>query len=377
MTKQNAHQIILFANTSWYLFNFRLSLIQRLRQLGFRVHCLAPDREYQGKLEAAGASFHFIELSRSGRNPFMEFAVLIELYKFLKPFDRHSTTVLTFTPKCNLYTNIVCKLTGIPVISNISGLGSSLGNQAGGLFRFSMMKLNQFAFSSCRHIFFQNAEDQETFLKAGIANESKCSRLYGSGVDLEKFQPQPLKDKPRQTTRFLFIGRLLWSKGLGLAVEAAELLGKEGFDLKIQALGFLDEANPNGIPESQITTWVKDNHLDYLGKTDDVRPHMLGADCIILPTFYFEGVPRSLIEACALGKPIITTDWPGARDTVDHGKNGYLVEPRQIADLAQAMRNFIQLSPERKQEMGQFSRQKAIDLFDQNTNINAYIDTIE
>lgn len=177
--------------------------------------------------------------------------------------------------------------------------------------------------------------------------------------------------------RFLLVARLLWEKGIGEYVEAARLIKKEFPKVKFQLLGPTDATNPAAIPRSILDLWVAEGVIEYLGSVDDVRPIVGSADCVVLPTYYREGTPRSLLEAAAMGKPIVATNWLGCRDVVENGCNGYLCQTRSVEDLSRKLRQMIELSPEARITMGDFSREKIAREFDEEIVIKRYENAVD
>jgi glycosyltransferase involved in cell wall biosynthesis len=226
-------------------------------------------------------------------------------------------------------------------------------------------------------VFFQNEDDRKIFIDAGLVDGSKTERIPGSGVDLSRFVPTDNKRGSEDAPIFLLIARLLWDKGVGEFVEAARLIRAHHPSVRFQLLGFLDVANPSAVSRLAVETWVAEGVIEYLGTTDDVRPFIGMADCVVLPSFYREGVPRSLLEAAAMGKPVITTDATGCRDTVDDGLTGFLCRPRDGQDLSEKMLCLLQMSVVERQEMGMRAREKMVQEFDEKIVIERYFAVLD
>jgi glycosyltransferase involved in cell wall biosynthesis len=214
------------------------------------------------------------------------------------------------------------------------------------------------------------------FVAHCLVAQHKVSRLPGSGIDLKKFCFTPLKDSTHRPLNFLLVSRLLWDKGVGEYVEAARLVKRQYPGVSFQILGFFDEKNPREVSRAQMQIWDREGVIDYLGVSDDVQSFMVAADCIVLPS-YREGVPRTLLEAAAIGRPIVTTDVTGCRDAVDDGVNGFLCNIRDAHDLADKMTQMIELLPSKRMAMGVAGRAKMEIQFDESIVINSYLNTIE
>lgn len=364
--------IAISANTSWYIYNFRLNTIKTLLMNGYSVLVVSPQDQYSSKLINLGCEHIDIYIDARGKNPLNDLYLLshfIKIYKNKKP-----DLILNFTPKNNIYSAIAARVNSIPVVNNIAGLGTVFVNDSivcritRLLYRLSQPKVNK--------IFFQNVDDLSLFLKCKISPVSNTELLPGSGVDLERFKYTPTLDDGR--IRFLLVARMLYEKGITYYAEVARnLKEKYGDYVEFRLLGFIDETNPNSIKKNTIEDWVNDGFINYLGSSDQVEEEIRKVDCVVLPSFYREGVPRSLLEAAAMGRPIITTDNVGCRETVIHNVNGFLCEPRSVDSLFTAIDKMIQLSHEQRTIMGIESRSMVEKKFDEKIVISRYINTIE
>src|SRR5690606_12419504 len=218
------------------------------------------------------------------------------------------------------------------------------------------------ALSRSVKIFFQNDEDRALFVSGKLVSDAITDRLPGSGIDLDHFVPISLPNK--KTLRFLLIARMLWDKGVGEFVEAARVLKGQGLNAEFCLLGFLDVQNPAAISRSQMDEWMEEGVICYLGASDNVAEEIALADCVVLPS-YREGVPRTLLEAAAMARPLVTTDSVGCRDVVDDGINGYLCKPQDAIDLADKMAQIVALSHAEREAMGQRGREKMEHEFDE------------
>jgi glycosyltransferase involved in cell wall biosynthesis len=227
-------------------------------------------------------------------------------------------------------------------------------------------------------VFFQNDEDLGLFVGVGIVTRSRAERVSGSGVDLCRFSPMPVTAQGKlEEAVFLLVARLLWDKGISEFIEAGRLVREQYPKARFQLLGSFDVENQMSIPRSIVDAWVAEGLIEYLGKTDDVRPFLAAADCVVLPSFYREGVPRSLLEAAAMGRFVITTNAPGCRDTVNDGVTGLLCEPRDAVYLADKMLRFLALDQASRTAMGRAGRRKMEREFDEKIVINRYLAAID
>jgi len=259
------------------------------------------------------------------------------------------------------------------VIHNIAGLGATFSKK--GWLNNVVRSLYRAALSRSAMVFFQNIDDRNLFVDEGLISHQRVDLLPGSGVDLKKFNPLPASKNTK--VYFLLIARLLWEKGVGDFVQAAQILRQRGIKAEFFVLGFLDVQNPSAITQQQMDEWVAEGLVNYLGVSDNVSEHIAAADCIVLPSYYREGTPRTLLEAAAMAKPIVTTDAVGCREAVEDGVNGFLCEPRNPEDLANKMQIFSQLSHDDRNLMGKRSREKVEREFDEKIVIDKYRQTIK
>ncbi len=364
--------VAISANTSWYLYNFRRNTITALLDAGYQVVAIAPKDDYSPKLEALGAGFCHIDIDQGGTNPIKDIGTFFSFIKVFKSVN--PDVVLNFTPKNNIYGTLAGHFVGSKSVNNIAGLGMVFINESitAKLARF-LYKVSQ---RKADKIFFQNEDDRKLFLDNKLADVSITDRLPGSGVDLTRFTLQPADDDG--VIRFLLIARMLYDKGIGHYVEAARTLKAKYSDgVEFQLLGFVGVNNPSAVTESEMQAWVDEGIVNYLGVSDSVEEDIAKVDCMVLPSFYREGVPKSLLEAGAMGKPIVTTDNVGCRETVDDGINGYLCELRSTESLAEKLELMIQMTHEQRLEMGRQSRLMIEREFDEQLVINKYLNAVK
>lgn len=354
-------KIVIISHYSPSLINFRGDLIRAMVELGHKVTCLGPEAGFKQPLQELGADYRQIPLHRTGLNPLKDIKTLFSLRKVLKEIK--PDIVFSYTVKPIVYGSIAAHMAGVRrMYALISGLGYVFIGQT-----FKQRLLTQIVAFLYRRglkynqvVFFQNPDDLHLFVSKGIVPKTaKPVLVNGSGVNIEKFAFAPPKLSP---VTFLLIARLIKDKGILEYIEAARLLKQKYPDARFQLLGPLD-INPAAITQEQLKRWTKEGIIEYLGKTNDVRPYIADASVFVLPSFYREGTPRSVLEAMSMGRPIITTDAPGCRETVIDGKNGFLVPVKDINALKSAMEKFIQ-EPGLISQMGKQSRIIAEEKYD-------------
>jgi glycosyltransferase involved in cell wall biosynthesis len=345
--------------------------MEGLLAAGWRVVALAADDGSAGRITALGAEFEPIELDSSGTSPFRDAGLFLDYLAALRRLRPQA--FLGFTVKPNVYGSLAARLLGIRTVNNISGLGTAfmgsgpLNRLVSGLYRVGLRKSHR--------VFFQNPHDLALFVDKGLVRVSQAVRIPGSGVDLQRFRPSPYRGAADRPFRFLFVGRLLRDKGLVEYAEAARLLRPAWPKVDFAILGFAGSDNRSAVPISKVERWQSEGIVTYLGDTDEVRPFLKEADCVVLPS-YREGLPRSLLEAAAMARPMIATDVPGCRDLVLHGDNGLLCEARSAASLAGAMEAMLHLDPAERAAMGRRARQRAEREFDQQIVVDAYLEAL-
>lgn len=360
-------RFLLAANASGSLVNFRLDLILAMQGAGYDVHVVSPDivvgsYEYE-RLIALGVVPHSLSMSRSGINPFVDLIMLWSLFRLMLSIK--PDIFMGYTIKPVIWGSLAAFLARVPGrYALITGLGYAFvdvenSGRKRKLVRFFVERLYSFSLRFCSKIFFQNPDDERLFRDLGILIDSASTVVVkGSGVNLSYFYRAPL---PRQVV-FIMISRLLVDKGVREYAGAASLLKRRFPWVRFKLVGYLDD-NPETVSQVELDSWVSSGVIDYLGRLSDVRPAIASASVFVLPTFYREGIPRTLLEALAMGRAIITTDMPGCRETVIDGVNGFLVSPRSVEALVAALEKLI-LRPELLINMSCASHQLAVDNFD-------------
>ena len=362
-------RIVISINTAWNIANFRAGLVRALLDRGCEVITIAPPDAYVQQLVDMGCRFIPLEMDNKGSNPVADVALFFRYLALLR--RERPDFFLGYTIKPNIYGSLAAQLCGVPVVNNVSGLGTAFIRDSWVTKVVKM--LYRAALARSHVVFFQNAEDRDLFLRLRLVDAGKTALLPGSGVDIERFKPAGPDQGPSEDgVRFLLIARLLYDKGVGEYVEAARILKARIPSTTCSILGFLDADNRTAVSREDVDRWVSEGVIEYLGSADDVRPHIAQADCIVLPS-YREGAPRTLLEAAAMAKPVITTDVPGCRDVMDHGRTGFLCKPKDPGDLVLKMMEFIDMSMIRRRTMGEAGRKKMEREFDERIVIGKYL----
>ena len=366
-------EVLILSRCSWTLFNFRLNLMQALREKGFRVSCAGAIgggyEVYDDLLCKEGFPVIDLPIDKNSMNPFKD---LMLFFSMLVLFARKKPDVIhLFTIKPVIYGALALRLVSrARIIATITGLGHAFttGNP---VLRKVVELLYKMALGCCDVVFFQNSDDRNLFIELGLVKAEKVRLIAGSGVDLEHFSPID-KTSIEQHTCFLMIGRLLKEKGIYEFVEAAKLLKSIYPHLSFEILGERDTRNPSVVPEEIINQWRDEGVVTWHGAVVDVRPYIERSDVVVLPS-YREGIPRALLEAGAMAKPLITTDAPGCKDLVLEGENGFLAPVGSSKKLANAMEKFV-LDNDLITSMGAQARRFVCDNFDEK---NVIMQTIE
>jgi glycosyltransferase involved in cell wall biosynthesis len=363
-------RIVILYNTSWYVFLLRRNLIASLLQAGHTVTVVAPRDAYTERVQQLGVSFVPISMNATGTSPIKEMVTLGEIYEALRSL--RPDVVLSFTVKCNLYAGLCRRLLSFHHVANVSGLGQSFDTSS--LANKAIRRLYRTALSQTHTIFFQNKEDREMLVQQKIVSMAQTEVIPGSGVDLRHFCPSQSQSNRRGSRSFLMLGRLLPKKGFVAFMEAAATLkDRYGDAAAFWILGAPDFERPESVELlEQIISRHARGTIRYLQSTDDVIPYLREADAVVLPSTYNEGVPRSLLEALACGKPVITTNWKGCRETVEPGRNGYLVLPDNTESLIRAMTQILECSQQTLETLGRNSRLIAEERFNEETVLSAY-----
>lgn len=364
-------KFVLVSNDIYSVLNFRFDFIQQIKKMGHTVYILAPnldqEPEVSKKLLQSGFILEKISMDRAGTNPISDLQTIYSIYKTLKKIQ--ADIVFSYTIKPVIYGSIAASLLGIKkIFVLICGLGNMFQDGKDAKFSIVSTIVNQLytlALDRCTKVFFQNQDDYELLHSFGILRDpSKGVIVNGSGINLSRFNVDPLKldSNGNVIPSFIMVARLLTYKGVLEYVEAAKILKTRYPFAEFHLVGDRDE-NPASITQQDFDSWKSSNFIQCWGRLQDVRPALGQANVFVLPSYYREGIPRSILEAMSMGKAIVTTDNVGCRETVEIGKNGYLVKPKDVESLVAALQQLIE-QPNLIRDMGLCSRKLAEDKFD-------------
>lgn len=367
-------RIVILGSYAPSLTNFRGPMLQAMSDAGHEVYACAPNAspEIIAALDSMGVHYEDVPLNRTGINPVEDVTTMTSLAAMFARLN--PDVLLSYTIKPVIYGSLMAALTRVPRrFSMITGLGYVFID-SGLKQRFIATAARQLYRLSLRtndRIFFQNPDDRDLFESLGlIRSKEQAVLINGSGVDVDYYAPRPLPNSPV----FLFIGRLLHNKGIREYVAAARKLKKAHPKTRFLLLGRLDN-NPDAVSRETLQKWIDDEIIEYLGVVDDVRPIIAKSSVYVLPS-YREGTPRTVLEAMSMGRPIITSDAPGCRETVVDGENGFLVSPRNSDALADAMERLIR-TPALRSKMGRKSRRLCEEKYDVHLVNGVILETME
>lgn len=366
-------KVVLFANTDWYLYNFRRSLALALRKAGHDVLLISPPGPYGTKLEALGLRWLAAPMDRRSLNPLREAALLIWLRRLL--LAEKADLVHGFTIKCAVYGSLAARMAGVKArVNAVAGMGyvfTSADLKARMLRPVVRALMRGSLDGQNARLILQNPDDMNLFRHAGLVQPEHMRLIPGSGVDCERFAPLdlPAESKPALGGRLRVVlpARLLWDKGLAEFVEAARLLHAEGRAIDFLLAGDPDPGNPAAVPEATVRGWVTEGLLEWLGHIDDMPALFRSVDVVVLPS-YREGLPKGLIEAAACALPLVTTDVPGCREVVTDDVDGLLVPVKNAKALAHAIAR-LHDDPDLRTRLGAAARAKALAEFDESVVI--------
>ena len=360
-------KILLFANTDWYLYNFRLSLAKGLRDRGWEVVLVSPSGRYSEELRSLGFKWLPFEFATGGVNPFVELGVifrLIRLYRAEKPDLVHH-----FTIKCVIYGAIAARVSGnVPTVHSITGLGyifTDTGVKAKTLKLLTSFFYRYILSMKNTRVIFQNSQDLDYFVSTSLVNKSQTKLIRGSGVDTNIFcSNSPGEDKSEGVVSILFASRLIKEKGIRELVKAVNMLRTRNVPVQLLIAGEIYPDNPSSLIADEVNSFKSDG-IKVLGHVDEIHALMSSCDIVALPSFYREGTPKILIEAAAMEKPIVATDIAGCQGLVKDGVNGYLVPVQDVGALSASIEKLV-ADPELRKKMGQQGRKIVLEEFDEN-----------
>lgn len=365
-------RIAFIANTAWSMYNFRLGVLKLLVQRGATVYVLSPHDDYAERFSQF--SIHYLRISHlnaQGTSPGRDYLLYRELKHAIKTVS--PDMVFTYTIKPNIYGVLAAKSLGIPSVAVVTGLGH--GFSKGGWVTSVIRNLYKYVIKHTVSTWFLNNEDLSFFVQERLITVEKTFLLRGEGIDLDYFKRTSAYPATRPV-KFLYIGRLLYEKGVEDFVHAIKMLQDQQIDAVGELLGFTDVSNPSAVTRETVESWESRGWIRYLGATDDVRTYLENTHCLVFPSYYSEGVPRCLMEGASMEVPAITTNHIGCREVVNDEETGFLCEPRNVQSLHEKMIRFIQLSTEERVTMGKHAREKARREFSEERVLQAYLDQI-
>lgn len=362
--RSGARKILVLSSLSWSLINFRGALIARMVEAGHDVVACAPDAEPEvvAALAKMGVRFRLTPMARAATNPIHDVRTLFHYCRMIRA--ERPDVVVAYTQKPIIYGGLANRMLGrARFYAIMSGLGYVFSSEADGrrLLRLLVSRLYRLGVRRARCIFVFNSDDRAMMLDNGIvAADQPVMQVPGSGVDIRHFSRQPLPDDP---PTFLMMGRLMRDKGVGEYVAAARIVRSFRPDARFLLLTRPESENPTGYTAADLEAWRSEGLIEFVPETRDVRPFIASAHVFVLPSFYREGLPRTILEALAMGRPVVTTDMPGCRDPIEDGVNGLLVPPRDAPALAAAMIHMLD-NPQALAAMARAARQTAVNVYD-------------
>lgn len=359
--------LLFVGNTAWSMYNFRLEVLKFFTG-DYNVIVLAPEDAWGNKLLSEGISYIPITIDNKGTSPLNDIKLMWDLYWLYRKC--RPSLIFHYTIKPNIYgtlASLLCRK--VKSIAVVTGAGSVFVKNTWLTKLVSLMFKCSLKFS--HEVWFLNNEDRDLFISSKMVDRSKSVVLPSEGINTDQFKDCHAT-KNTEKFIFLYLGRVLWDKGVGEFVEAARKIKETRNGVIFQILGFLDQRTPSAIPPNIVTGWHREGIVEYLGSSDDVKKTILESNCIVLPSSYREGIPRSLLEAASLEKPVIASDIAGCRAVVEDGVTGYLCQPRNAFDLQQKMEKMIGLTIEQRESMGKAARKKIKKQFEIKAIIEQY-----
>lgn len=365
-------KILFSSNVAWSIYNFRLDLLKELQNSGYEIHTLANIDDFAIKLQQEGFGFTSIKINNNSKNPIKD---ILLIYKYLILYSEIKPDIILHNAiKPNIYGTIAAGILKIPTINNISGLGTLFIEKK---FSTSIAKwLYKFSQRFASILLFQNKSDKEYFISNKLISREKAHLIPGSGVDTIVYSPEANSKILSKNFRFLFIGRLLFDKGIMEYIKACDELKVKYKNAEFNILGPFYTANSSGISEIFLNTWIEKGTINYLGVSNNVIEELKKTDCLVLPS-YREGLSKVLLEASSMEVPIITTNVPGCKDVITDEKNGLLCNARDYKDLKSKMEKMLLLPQSERNSLGKNARINAIKNFDISLVIEKYVTLID
>ncbi len=367
-------KIVLSANTSWYLYNFRSSTITAFKLKGYLVYCISPKDKYSELLvNELGCIWYDIKMDNQGSNPFRDLFFCLKLFCFYKKIKPIAS--FHFTIKNNIYGSWAAKFAGVKSINNVSGLGTAFinNNFTSKLVRF-LYKISQ---PFAHKVFCQNPEDYSLLIDQKLVCKNKLSLLPGSGVNIDYFHPSfKIPKQNNSKFVFLYIGRMISDKGVFELIEAAKNLFSKRQDFVLHLCGFADVKNSSAITESMLNDLSQLSYIEWLGDSNDVASVYGVSDCVVLPS-YREGMPRALLEAGAMGLPSITTDVPGCKHIISSNYNGLLCSVKSVSSLTDALSKMLDLNANNYKLMCENARSNVVKNYDESIVVEYALNSLD
>lgn len=366
----NKH-LLFFITEDWYFCSHRLPLAQAAIVEGFKVTLITQVHRYGDKIRAAGIHLIPIQINRSGLNPIHELMLIAKIYQLYTQYRPDIVHHVAMKPV--IYGTIAARLVGISSIVNaLAGLGFlfSSHNLLARLLKPLVQIILRWVLGGNSQVIVQNPDDMQLLCEQIGVSKHKIHLIYGAGVDLSSFTPTSPPIETLNGPIILLPARLLWDKGVGEFVQAATILRQRGITARCILVGAPDIGNPASVSQQQIASWVNAGIIEWWGYCDDMPKIFAKCHIVCLPSYYREGLPKSLVEAAACGKPIVTTDTPGCREVVRDGENGLLVPVRDVQALVSALAKLIQ-EPKLCVVYGKVGRQCSESMFGSDSIIQA------
>ncbi len=360
-------KIAFVGNTSFSIYKFRLGVMRSFISRGYEVIAIAPEDEYSTLFENENIKYISIEIDGKGKS-ILDDAKLISSFTDIYKKEKIDF-IFHYTIKPNIYGSLAARYLKIPSIAITTGLGFSFKKK--NIFNLFVKTLYRFSLQKVLEVWFLNTHDKDVFIKNGIIRKEKAFILPSEGIDSDYYLPQ-IKTAISDKFTFLLLSRLIKEKGIEEYLAATEILKEKGLNIECQLLGKQEKDSSKSISVDTVKSWHNANKINYLGEFIDIRKFIANSDCVVLPSYYMEGVPRCLMEAMSMERPIITTDNVGCRELIVDSVNGYICEPKNVLDLASKMELIYNNTISERQKMGENGRRIILDCFDENKIIELY-----